>query len=271
MLAQGALRHHWWNKVPARIWFQNRALREVSCFQAQSEIEVRQVRNFGLRNPVALIPAAVPGKPQGQAMSAREFRSLFRVPVERRIILYLGRLHPVKGLSRLIEAWAKLGPQFSDWLVVLAGPDEGGYEGVLRSQAREAGLADRLVFTGVLDGDQKWGALAAAELFVMPSDFENFGVAIVEAMQAGLPVITTTGTPWKELPAQGAGWCIEPTTGALAAALAEALGLSEEKRRAMGRRAAEVANQFHPEQAATDLIQVYMWLLGRGPKPGCVV
>jgi glycosyltransferase involved in cell wall biosynthesis len=270
MLASGALRHHWWKKLPAGIWFQNRGLRATACLQAQSEIEVHQIRAFGLRNPVALIPAAVAGRPPDQSVSAEEFRSTFRVPRQSRVLLYLGRLHPVKGLSRLVAAWGRLRPQVSGWLLVLAGPNEGGFEETLRCQAGAAGVSDRIVFTGSLNGYQKWGALDAADLFVMPSDFENFGVAIVEAMQSGVPVVTTTGTPWKELPAQGAGWCVEPTTGALVTALAEALGLPEEKRRAMGRRAAAVANRFRPEQATTDLIQVYTWLLGKSPRPDCV-
>jgi glycosyltransferase involved in cell wall biosynthesis len=104
----------------------------------------------------------------------------------------------------------------------------------------------------------------------MPSDFENFGNAIVEAMMAGLPVITTTGTPWKELPVAGAGWWVEPTVDAMTVALREALALPEETRREMGRQALTYSARFRPEQAASDLIQVYQWLLGRGAKPECV-
>lgn len=325
MLARGALRHHGWKKLPARIWFQDRGLREVACFQAQSEIEVRQIRDFGLRNPVALIPAAVAGQPQDRAVSAQEFRSLFRVPQLSRVLLYLGRLHPVKGVSRLVEAWATLqneksrnsesrelksedgpvkwearrnteafpqakarwnsepipqatedftgqeGRRTENWVLVLAGPDEGGYKRELESLVADLGCQQTIAFTGELNDQQKWGALDAAELFVMPSDFENFGVAIVEAMLAGLPVITTTGTPWQELPAAGAGWWIEPTAEALVSTLREALQMPEEPRRAMGLHAAEFAKRFRPERAAADLIQVYEWLLGRGPKPGCVV
>jgi glycosyltransferase involved in cell wall biosynthesis len=245
-------------------------LREAACLQAQSEIEVRQIRDFGLRNAVALIPAAVAGRPRDWAVSAQEFRSLFQVPRQCRVLLYLGRLHPVKGLSRLVEAWGRLRPQLGDWLLVLAGPNEGGFEQTLRSQAGDAGVSDRIVFTGALDRYQKWGALDAAELFVMPSDFENFGLAIVEAMQSGLPVITTTGTPWQELPAAGAGWWVEPKVEELTGTLRNALGMSDEQRRAMGGRACQLAERFRPGRIAQDLIAVYQWLLGTSPKPDCV-
>ena len=116
----------------------------------------------------------------------------------------------MKGLERLIAAWSKLSAIHADWLLVLAGPDEGGYGARLRAQIEQAGCNSSVAFTGPLSDATKWAALECASLFVMPSDFENFGLAIVEAMRCGLPVITTTGTPWEELGTAGAGWWVEP-------------------------------------------------------------
>ena len=295
MLAPGALRHHGWKKAPVRLWFQNRALREAQCLHAKSEKECEDIRRFGLRNPVAIIPNPIAPPPGGPVV-----RGPWSVVPKRRTVLFLGRLHPVKGVGRLVEAWAEIqikkaesiplksrnwesrkqksaqmtedgGRRSGDWQLVIAGPDEVGMRPGLEAALRAAGCGDSVVFTGQLDEGQKWAAYRAADLFVMPSDFENFGNSIVEAMLSSLPVITTTGTPWKELPAQGAGWCVEPTVEAVRDALGAAMAMADDARQEMGRRAAVLAAKFSPEQAGADLIQVYEWMLGTGPKPGCVV
>ena len=282
MLAPGALHHHGWKKVPVRFWFQDRALREAQCLHAKSPKECEDLRRFGLRNSVAIIPNPVSAPPlgAGQKSAASGRRSVVPSSAQRRTVLFLGRLHPVKGLARLVNAWAQIqntvvsgqrSVSFSNWQLVLAGPDEGGYRRGLESLVAELGCGNNVVFAGQLDHRQKWAALAAADLFVMPSDFENFGTAIVEAMLTGLPVVTTTGTPWKELPAEGVGWCVSPAVDALSGALREALAMPEENRQSMGQRAADFAKRFRPKQVAADLIQVYQWLLGQGERPKCVV
>lgn len=162
-------------------------------------------------------------------------------------------------------------PSSFDWQLVLAGPDEVGMRFELEGALRAAGCRGTVTFAGQLDEREKWAAYKAADLFVMPSDFENFGNAIVEAMVSGLPVVTTTGTPWKELPAKGAGWCVPPTADHLTRALCEAMAMPEEARKAMGRRATDFAKRFGPEQVIAALSQVYHWLLGHGERPSCVV
>jgi glycosyltransferase involved in cell wall biosynthesis len=323
MLAPGALRRHWWKKVPARLWFQDRALREAQCLHAKSRQEYEHIRRFGLRNPVAIIPNPI--APPSEILKTEKLKAEIEHP-SRRTILFLGRLHPVKGLERLVRAWARIQSEEGEsrkqkaesrnlkpegggqgelksrywesrkqklaqqtegggrgefksrnwesrkqkWVLVLAGPDEGGYRREVESLVAELGCADSVVLTGELDENQKWAALAAAELFVMPSDFENFGNAVVEAMSCGIPVITTTGTPWEELRTAGAGWWVEPRVAELTAALREALAMPDDQRRAMGQRAAGLAASFTPEHAGADLVQVYRWLLGELPRPACV-
>jgi len=275
MLAPGALRRHWWKKAPIRFWFQDRALREAHCLHAKSQQECEQIRQFGLRNPVAIIPNPIAPPPAGGPV----VRGPWSVVPNSRTVLFLGRLHPVKGVARLVEAWARiqtqkaedLGQAAGDWVLMLAGPDEAGMRPALEATLRARGCAESVIYTGQLDEGQKWAAYRAADLFVMPSDFENFGNAIVEAMCCGIPVITTTGTPWEALRAAGAGWWVPPTVSDLTRALGEALSLPEDQRQAMGRRALPIVERFRPERIAADLIHVYEWLFGREERPGCVV
>lgn len=270
MLAEKALQHRWWKKLPARIWFQAKVLKAVDCLHAKSEAEFRDMRRFGLRNPVAVIPNPILLPRQRDRMSAEEFRRIFGMPVEKNILLYLGRLHPVKGVSRLIQTWAMMREFHATWSLVLAGPDEQQFKHKLEMLILEQGCGDSVVFPGELDNFAKWGAFAAAQIFVMPSDFENFGNSIVEAMLAGLPVVTTTGTPWKRLPAENAGWWVDPTPEALSVALREAFEMPQGRRKEMGNQAARLAGQFHPQKVVADLVQVYEWMLGHGSSPACI-
>jgi glycosyltransferase involved in cell wall biosynthesis len=271
MLAPGALRHHRWRKQAALLWFQDRALRDAQCLHAKSAVEHEDIRRFGLRNPVAIIANPIAAPPAENLNAETEFRDAYHLGVNSKILFYLGRLHPIKGLPRLVRAWASVAPCHKDWTLVLAGPDEAGHRKEIESLASQLFCRDRIVFTGELDEAKKWAALRAAELFVMPSDFENFGNSIVEAMSCGLGVITTTATPWKDLPAAGAGWCVEPDAEALRGAIEEALSLSDEERRHRGLRGAGLAAKFRPEETGASLLAVYEWLLGNGAKPGCVV
>jgi glycosyltransferase involved in cell wall biosynthesis len=295
MLAPGALRHHRWKKVPVRFWFQNRALRAAQCLHAKSLQEYEHIRRFGLHNPVAIIANPIALPPDTARMSEEDFRCSHQIPANRKIVLFLGRLHQVKGLARLVQAWAMIqgktatsvplkirnwdskrlksenwGQRTGEWVLVLAGPDEGGYRREVESLMVKLGCGGNVVLTGKLADNQKWGALAAADLFVMPSDFENFGNALVEAMSCAVPVITTTGTPWEELRTAGAGWWVEPTVAALSGALREAMAMSDDQRRAMGHRASPLAEQFRPGRVAEHLIQVYQWLLCGAARPPCV-
>jgi glycosyltransferase involved in cell wall biosynthesis len=270
MLAPGALRRHQWRKLGVLLWFQKRALREARCLHAKSTREYEDFRRFGLRNPIAVVANPIaPPRPEDR-MSASAFRQTQQIPDQAKVLLFLGRLHPVKGLPRLLQAWSRQTDAHPDWVLVLAGHDEAGHGRELQALAAELRGRDKIRFTGELDEAQKWGALDAAALLVLPSDFENFGNSIVEAMSSGVPVITTTGTPWKDLPAAGAGWCVEPEEEALSGALREAFALSDGQRREMGRRAAGVARRFSPEQATADLLAVYQWMQGCGTKPDCV-
>src|SRR5262249_35021942 len=134
--------------------------------------------------------------------------------------LLLSRIHPQKGLVNLVNAWARVRP--ARWALVIAGPDDGGHQSRIEAPAARAGIGDRVEFAGSIEDARKWDMYASADLFVLPTHNENFGIAIAEALAAAVPVITTKAAPWPGIVRHRCGWWVDLGVDALAAALAEA-------------------------------------------------
>ncbi|HLN04592.1 MAG TPA: glycosyltransferase [Bryobacteraceae bacterium] len=123
-----------------------------------------------------------------------------------RIVLLLGRIHPKKGCDLLIEAFAHVAHRDPLLRLVIAGPDECGWQAHLEGLAAQMGVGPRVTFTGPLYGELKWGALQCAEVLALPSHTENFGITVVEALACGVPVLISNGVNiWREIDADGAG------------------------------------------------------------------
>src|SRR6185436_14152308 len=141
---------------------------------------------------------------------------------DRRLVLFLSRLHPKKGVPLLLEAFAGLPSYRRSWTLVVAGGDERGHLTELRALASRLGVDNDVIWTGPLAGEAKRDAYAAAELFVLPSLDDNFGIVVAEALGAGVPVITTHATPWAELIEQDCGWHVPADVDGIRGALREA-------------------------------------------------
>lgn len=169
--------------------------------------------------------------------------------------LFVSRMHAKKGVLELVEAWARMKPQ--DWqcelVYTLNGEEERVYEAKVRTRIRELGLEAQFILTGPLNDDAKWAAYARADLFVLPTYSENFGIVVAEALWAGVPVITTKGTPWQELEECHCGWWIDlPPKASLDAALREAMALPQETLRAMGVRGRRLVEEKYTWKAVCD-------------------
>jgi glycosyltransferase involved in cell wall biosynthesis len=273
MLSQWAVAHHRWKKAGAWMVFQQRDLFRASALHVTSEQELADTRRAGFRGAVAVVPNGVEVKPGGDRRSKMEDRSRLRSaisgvqsPGRSRTALFIGRVHRVKGLMNLVEAWSEVRPK--GWRMVIAGSDEDGYRSeVERAVARED-LVQAFEFVGFIEGEHKQALYRNADLFVLPSYSENFGMAIAEALANELPVITTRGTPWKDLIDYGCGWWAEIGVQPLARALHEATQLGDETRRKMGERGRELVTQKYSwPQVAKKMKSVYEWLLGYGERP----
>lgn len=179
-------------------------------------------------------------------------------------LLYLSRLHPKKGLEMLLAALADLPGHVT---LEICGTGEPAYRARLEREARRLGLAGRVAFRGHVAGPAKRAAFARADLFVLPTHSENFGVAVAEALAHGVPVVTTTGAPWAELERQDCGAWVAPEPGALRAAI---LRLAGRDLAAMGRRGrAWMVRAFGAEEATARLLAAYRALIA-GDRSGTV-
>jgi len=187
MLMPWAFRHKAWKKfLPWRI-YQRRDLRQAAAVVTTSEAEAASVRAFGFPGQVVTIPHGLNVPPWQELRNGHPPRK----------VIFLGRLHPIKGLMNLVDAWSAVRPK--DWQLILAGPDEGGFQLALMERIRQHNITDTVTFTGPLDDPQKWQLLRQADLFVLPSFMENFGLVVLESLACGVPVIATKGTPWAVL------------------------------------------------------------------------
>ena len=188
-------------------WAEYRVLRNAAAVIFTSEEERSQARKsfwlYRCREKVS--PLGVEAPPISSNAKS-EFLSRYPQLQNTRIFLFLGRLHPKKGCDMLLEAFAQMRSNDSISLI-LAGPDQVGWESDLRRQVTRLNLTNRVVFTGMLEGSMKQGAFANAEAFVLPSHQENFGISVVEALAARVPVLISNRVNiWPEIEADRAGY-----------------------------------------------------------------
>lgn len=262
MLAPSALKFSALSKQIFWIAQQRAALEGVSAFHATSKQEYADIRAYGLGQPVAIIPNGI-DLPTFEPASAPN--------LETPTVLFLGRLHPVKAIDRLIRAWHLLGETQKNWQLVITGPVEADYDKELKQLIMDLKLTN-VSLQGPVRGAEKWRLLQSAELTVLPSLSENFGVAVAESLAAGTPVIASRGTPWEDLETNVCGWWVDNHPESLAKTLAEAFQLSQKARAAMGERGRSwMKRDFGWDAIAAKMCGVYSWLLGQQERPEWVL
>jgi glycosyltransferase involved in cell wall biosynthesis len=260
MLDSWALRQKSWRKAPYLALCERRNLASAACLRALTRHEVEDYRRAGVAGNVAIVPngVTIPAE-TSSALLLEKFPELR----SRRMVLYLGRLHPKKGIDLLCQAWARIAARFPDAVLLIAGPDSEGTLSHLKSMVADAGISAQVVFAGMLSRQLKWSALAAAEVFVLPSHSEGFSVSTVEALGMGVPVIITRQCWFPEVSENACGWIIEPDAGQTADFLIESLSMSTGERAARQANARNlVETNYSWEVVGRKMIQVYEWILG---------
>ena len=261
MLEPWSLQQKWLKKRIARFLYQDRDLKCAAALHATAESEAEQFRKLGFKNPIIVSPNGVNVPKNFEPRNTQNTRKR---------VLFVSRMHPKKGVMELVEAWGQVVSggveEWKRWEVELVytvnGEFEKEYEAKVRARVKELRLEDRFIFTGALNDDEKWKAYARADVFVLPTFSENFGIVIAEALWAGVPVITTQGAPWHELEINHCGWWIDIGTEALVGALKKAISLDDVTRRDMGMRGRQhVKEEYTWDAVVTNMINGYEGIL----------
>lgn len=223
-------RNYWMRKLPALMLYQLDAIKQADMLHATADSEKENLLSLGWNRNIRVIGNCV---------------QIDKIPMkiswERTgRILFLSRIHEKKGIEFLIEAVARIKemskPGEMPFEVDVVGIGEADYIDELKQYAQRLGVDDKIHFPGAVFGDRKFELYRNADLFVLPTHSENFGIVVAEALASGTPVVTTKGTPWNELNTHQCGWWVEVGTKALVEALMDFMSKSSEELELMGRR-----------------------------------
>jgi glycosyltransferase involved in cell wall biosynthesis len=251
-------------KKIAMFLFQDNDLKNAACLHATGQMELKNIRDLGYKNAIADIPNGV----KTEQFPMKDFSR----NTEIRKILFLSRIHPKKGIEDLIKAWEELELEVKkNWIIEIAGNGDSNYINKLNDIIKKKELQNQIFIIGSKFGQDKIEIYHSADLFVLPTYSENFGIVVAEALCCGLPVITTKGTPWQELETKKAGKWIEIGASPLREALYEMMLKTDSERMAMGRNGRKLIEEnYSIEAVAEKFIKVYQWILNKGQKPDFV-
>ncbi len=249
--------------------FHDRLVRGASCLHALNEEEARAFRRIGLRAPVAVIPNGISLPRLGERTNGARYR--WPGSVRARRLLYLGRLHPKKGLPQLLRAWGRVVRDQQDWSLVIAGPDSNGTRAWLEARIDEDCLGSSVVLLDSVYGEDKAAIMESVDGFVLPSLSEGFSMALLEAASYGVPSVYTRACAFPELEARGGGLEVDSEPRQIERGMRELMGMDERERRAAGEAARRlVAERYTWDRAGEAMAAVCHWLAGGGDQPSCV-
>jgi len=295
MLDPWAIRHARWKKAIAHFLYEGAHLREASCLRALCEAEARALRQAGLKNPIAIIPNGIdlPIIPNAENLKSEMLKAPWDGLVEpgRKVLLFLSRIHPKKGLVNLLRAWAEIrkseigNRKCREWVLVIAGWNQGGHEAELKRLCDELGIEWQdargqksvvssqwsVVFLGPQFGAEKAACYRNCDAFILPSFSEGVPMVVLEAWANSKPVLMT---PECNLPAgyaANAAIRIEPNVESIAQGLRELFQAPDSALQTVGDNGLRLAReQFAWPLLAAEMKRLYEWMLGGGDKPACI-
>lgn len=269
MLDPWAVNNSRWKKHIASWLYESKHLAQANCLHALCEEEADAIRKYSLNNPICVIPNGVDLPDPSANQPCPEWKS--KLPRQAKILFYLGRLHPKKGLLNLIQAWAEVAQnsnQFEPWYLVIAGWSQGGHEQELKAAAQELGMEDKIHFIGPQSGDYKAASYQHSDAFILPSFSEGLPMTVLEAWSYGLPVLMTPACNLPEGFQSNSALLIEPNQQSITEGLLTFLEMHDNDRQSMGQAGLELVKQkFTWPKVAADFSEVYATLLETGSLP----
>mgnify|MGYP005845932225 CR=1 FL=1 len=241
-------RHYWTRKVPALWLYQKQAVVDADYLHATAESEKQNLLRLGYNDRIAVIA-------NGIDVEEITMKTCWK---RKKTILFLSRIHVKKGIEFLLEAVAALKAQLYGYTVRIAGEGEENYIRQLQERVQQLDITEMIDFCGGVYGDKKWELFREADLFVLPTYSENFGIVVAEALACGTPVLTTKGTPWAELESENCGWWIDLDKSSMVKALLSFLECTENELESMGQKGRKLVEaKYSTGKIAMDMMNLY--------------
>lgn len=242
----------------------------AACMHAVSAGEAEGFRILGYHGPIVVIPNGVNPDEFASLPDPGAADLIWPSLSQKRVVLFLSRLSPEKGIDQLLPAWKRLvaKPSYEDATLVLAGPDDRGYIQAVESEIDRLGIGRNVLLTGMLLGNQKMAIMSRADLYVLPSYSEGFSNSLLENLAAGKPALITPGCHFPEAVAAGAALCVHPESSELFEGLTTLLDKGNKALREMGDRgSALVLNNYTWDMSVRRYITLYSLILDGGVIP----
>lgn len=243
MLEPWIMEHNRWKKRLAMWLYQRKSIRNASLLHVTSSMEKQSVQRLGFYNSLEVIPNGI--DLAETKTGKKKYGS--------KKILFISRFHPKKGIELLLEAWRGL--DNLGWKLELVGEGDPSYVNALKKGVRNL---KNVHFIGFKYGKAKWECFNSADVMVLPTHSENFGIVVTEALSVGVPVLTTKGTPWRDLETHNCGWWINLSVKELQIALKNIFNTPTSELKAMGERGRSlVLRKYKIEKIAQSFIGLY--------------
>jgi glycosyltransferase involved in cell wall biosynthesis len=238
-----------WKKKLGLLFYQRKAIQRAVYLHATAHMEAENIKALGFLNPIAIIPNGI---------DLSEVKKI-KIAYGTKKMVFLSRIHPKKGIELLLEAWRMIDTQ--DWFLEIAGNGEESYITSLSASAQDL---QNVSFVGPKYGVEKWRFLRSADVMVLPTYSENFGIVVAEALAVGVPVITTKGTPWQDLESFQCGWWIDLSASHLQTSLVNAINTPIAQLKVMGSNGRKlIEKKYDIKAVASNIAELYKQIVNK--------